>query len=160
VGSPTLILASASPRRRELLARLGVEPDAVAPADIDETPLKGELPREYAKRVAREKAERARLEAERAEKARLEAERLERERLEAERLEKETGGAITRAMKASRFEGKKDQLLALLAPANLAASRIVLAGLGKALDGLPRSQAFIAKLAADLDEFGSFQASR
>ena len=42
-----------------MLARLGVEPDAVAPADIDETPLKGELPREYAKRVAREKAEAA-----------------------------------------------------------------------------------------------------
>ncbi len=53
---PSLILASASPRRRELLARLGVEPDAVAPADIDETPLKGELPRSYAGRMAREKA--------------------------------------------------------------------------------------------------------
>ncbi|VVS96825.1 Maf family protein [Erythrobacter sp. EC-HK427] len=53
---PTLILASASPRRRELLARLGVEPDAIAPADIDETPLKAELPRAYAERMAREKA--------------------------------------------------------------------------------------------------------
>ena len=53
---PRLILASASPRRLELLARLGIEPDAVAPADIDETPLKGELPRDYAKRMAREKA--------------------------------------------------------------------------------------------------------
>lgn len=53
---PKLILASASPRRRELLGRLGVEPDAVAPADIDETPLKGELPRPYAERMAREKA--------------------------------------------------------------------------------------------------------
>jgi 5-methylcytosine-specific restriction enzyme B len=38
--------------------------------------------------------------------------------------------------------------------------RPLLAGLGKSLDGLPRSQAFIAKLAGDLDEFGSFQASR
>lgn len=56
MSRPRLILASASPRRLELLARLGIEPDAVAPADIDETPLKGELPRDYAKRMAREKA--------------------------------------------------------------------------------------------------------
>lgn len=54
--SPTLLLASASPRRRELLARLGVEPDAVRSADIDETPHKAELPRPYAQRMAREKA--------------------------------------------------------------------------------------------------------
>lgn len=54
--APRLILASASPRRRELLARLGVTPDAVAPADIDETPFKAELPRDYARRMAREKA--------------------------------------------------------------------------------------------------------
>ena len=59
MGQPTLILASASPRRRELIARLGLVPDAVAPADIDETPHKGELPRDYAKRMAREKAEAA-----------------------------------------------------------------------------------------------------
>jgi septum formation protein len=59
VGKPTLILASASPRRRELIARLGLTPDAIAPADIDETPAKGELPRDYAKRMAREKAEAA-----------------------------------------------------------------------------------------------------
>ena len=59
MGKPTLILASASPRRRELIARLGLTPDAIAPADIDETPAKGELPREYAKRMAREKAEAA-----------------------------------------------------------------------------------------------------
>lgn len=51
-----LTLASASPRRRELLARLGIAPDAVTPADIDETPLKGELPRAYAIRMGREKA--------------------------------------------------------------------------------------------------------
>jgi septum formation protein len=51
-----LTLASASPRRRELLARLGLAPDAVIPADIDETPLKGELPRAYALRMGREKA--------------------------------------------------------------------------------------------------------
>ena len=56
---PKLVLASASPRRRELLARLGLEPDAVTPADIDETPHKGELPRDYAIRMAREKAEAA-----------------------------------------------------------------------------------------------------
>ena len=56
MGSPHLTLASASPRRRELLARLGLAPDAVLPADIDETPLKGELPRAYALRMGREKA--------------------------------------------------------------------------------------------------------
>jgi septum formation protein len=59
VTPPSLILASASPRRRELLTRLGVEPARVAPADIDEAPLKGELPRDYAVRMAREKAEAA-----------------------------------------------------------------------------------------------------
>jgi septum formation protein len=52
-----LILASASPRRLDLLARIGVIPDAVAPADIDETVPKGELPRQHAQRLAREKAE-------------------------------------------------------------------------------------------------------
>ena len=56
MGQPTLVLASASPRRRELLARLGLTPAAINPADIDETPHKGELPRDYAKRMAREKA--------------------------------------------------------------------------------------------------------
>jgi septum formation protein len=56
MGAPHLILASASPRRRELLARLGLAPDAVTPADIDETPRKGELPRAYALRMGREKA--------------------------------------------------------------------------------------------------------
>ncbi|MDG5748823.1 Maf family protein [Qipengyuania sp. XHP0207] len=59
MSSPRLILASASPRRRELIARLGVSPDAINPADIDETPHKAELPRDYAKRMAREKAEAA-----------------------------------------------------------------------------------------------------
>ncbi len=51
-----LTLASASPRRRELLGRLGLAPDAVTPADIDETPGKSELPRAYALRMGREKA--------------------------------------------------------------------------------------------------------
>ena len=51
-----LILASASPRRRELIARLGIVPSAVAAADIDETPCKAEVPRDYAARMAREKA--------------------------------------------------------------------------------------------------------
>ena len=59
MGSPKLILASASPRRRQLIARLGLTPDAINPADIDETPVKGELPRDYARRMAREKAEAA-----------------------------------------------------------------------------------------------------
>ena len=52
-----LILASASPRRLDLLARIGVTPDAVLPADIDESVPKGELPRQHALRLAREKAE-------------------------------------------------------------------------------------------------------
>ncbi len=51
-----LILASASPRRLDLLARLGVVPDAVTPAEIDETPRKSELPVRYACRMAAEKA--------------------------------------------------------------------------------------------------------
>jgi septum formation protein len=51
-----LILASASPRRLELLARLGVTPDAVVPAEIDETPRKAEIPDRYALRMAMEKA--------------------------------------------------------------------------------------------------------
>lgn len=55
--NPKLILASSSPRRRDLLARLGVEPDRVASPDIDERPRKGELPRIYALRMAQEKAQ-------------------------------------------------------------------------------------------------------
>lgn len=51
-----LILASASPRRLDLLARLGVTPDAVIPAEIDETPRKAEIPDRYALRMAMEKA--------------------------------------------------------------------------------------------------------
>jgi septum formation protein len=52
----TLILASSSPRRRDLLARLNVVPDRIASPDIDENPRKGEVPRVYALRMAREKA--------------------------------------------------------------------------------------------------------
>ena len=51
-----LILGSGSPRRKELLAQIGVVADYVRPPDIDETPLKGELPRPYCQRMAREKA--------------------------------------------------------------------------------------------------------
>ena len=54
---PRLILASASPRRLDLLARIGVVPDAVVPAEVDESVPKGELPREHALRLAIEKAE-------------------------------------------------------------------------------------------------------
>jgi septum formation protein len=53
---PRLILASASPRRRDLLARIGVVPDAVAPADIDEAVLPHELPRIHVARLAAHKA--------------------------------------------------------------------------------------------------------
>lgn len=52
---PKFILGSGSPRRLELLAQIGVVPDAVRAPDIDETPLKGELPRPYCARMAREK---------------------------------------------------------------------------------------------------------
>jgi septum formation protein len=51
-----LILASASPRRRDLLARIGVEIAAVDPAEIDETPLPRERPADYARRLAAAKA--------------------------------------------------------------------------------------------------------
>ncbi len=51
-----LVLASASPRRVDLLAQIGVTPDVVDPADLDETPLKAEQPTVYARRVAAEKA--------------------------------------------------------------------------------------------------------
>jgi septum formation protein len=57
VSRPELVLASASPRRIELLAQLGVTPDRIDPADIDETPLKGETPPRLAERLARSKAE-------------------------------------------------------------------------------------------------------
>lgn len=56
MGSLHLTLASASPRRRDLLARLAIQPDAVTPADIDETPRDAERPRDYALRMGREKA--------------------------------------------------------------------------------------------------------
>ena len=51
-----LVLGSASPRRLALLAQIGVQPDAVLPAEIDETPRPREEPRELAERLAREKA--------------------------------------------------------------------------------------------------------
>ncbi|MBX9931543.1 MAG: Maf-like protein [Methylobacterium sp.] len=50
-----LVLASASPRRLALLQQAGIEPSALLPADVDETPLKGESPREHARRLARAK---------------------------------------------------------------------------------------------------------
>ena len=54
--TPPLVLASSSPRRRDLLGRLGVDPARIASPDIDETPRKGEVPRVYALRMAEEKA--------------------------------------------------------------------------------------------------------
>lgn len=53
---PRLVLASSSPRRLELLGRLGVTPDRIISPDIDESPLKAELPRDYVIRMAQEKA--------------------------------------------------------------------------------------------------------
>ena len=56
-SAPPLILASASPRRLNLLKQIGIIPDRVIPAEVDETPLKGELPRDHALRLAIEKAQ-------------------------------------------------------------------------------------------------------
>ena len=56
MSHPRLILGSGSPRRRELLAQIGVVADDLRPPDIDETPSPGELPRPYCMRMAREKA--------------------------------------------------------------------------------------------------------
>lgn len=57
---PKLVLASASPRRLELLQQIGLSPDALLPADVDEIPKKNELPRVLAQRLAVEKARAAR----------------------------------------------------------------------------------------------------
>lgn len=62
---PRLVLASASPRRLALLQQVGIEPDALLPADVDETPEKTESPRDLARRLARLKAQAARKLAER-----------------------------------------------------------------------------------------------
>ena len=55
VTAPLLVLASASPRRLELLKQIGIAPDLVDPADIDETPRRDEVPAAHALRLAREK---------------------------------------------------------------------------------------------------------
>jgi len=57
VTGPPLVLASASPRRLELLRQVGLMPDCIDPADIDEIPHRGELPPEHAMRLAVEKAQ-------------------------------------------------------------------------------------------------------
>ena len=59
IGRPKFVLASGSPRRLTLINQIGIEPDALRPADIDEMPLRGELPRALANRLARGKAEAA-----------------------------------------------------------------------------------------------------
>ena len=59
IGRPKFVLASGSPRRLSLINQAGIEPDALRPADIDEIPRKGELPRACANRLARAKAEAA-----------------------------------------------------------------------------------------------------
>ena len=56
MGRPKLVLASGSPRRLALINQAGLEPDSLEPAEIDETPERGELPRTLAVRLAREKA--------------------------------------------------------------------------------------------------------
>jgi septum formation protein len=57
MARPELVLASSSPRRVELLKLVGITPDRIDPADIDETPLKGETPPRLAARLAMTKAE-------------------------------------------------------------------------------------------------------
>ena len=59
IGRPKLVLASGSPRRLSLINQAGIEPEALRPADVDETPKRGELPRACANRLARSKAEAA-----------------------------------------------------------------------------------------------------
>src|SRR5271169_6397825 len=59
LGRPKLVLASGSPRRLGLLNQAGIEPDALRPADVDETPRRGELPRACANRLARAKGDAA-----------------------------------------------------------------------------------------------------
>jgi septum formation protein len=59
IGKPKLVLASGSPRRLSLINQAGIEPDSLRPADIDELPKRGELPRSLATRLARGKAEAA-----------------------------------------------------------------------------------------------------
>ena len=59
IGRPKLVLASGSPRRLSLINQAGIEPDSLRPAELDETPVKGELPRACANRLARLKAEAA-----------------------------------------------------------------------------------------------------
>jgi septum formation protein len=56
IGRPKFVLASGSPRRLALVNQAGIEPDALKPVDIDETPRRGELPRAYANRLAHAKA--------------------------------------------------------------------------------------------------------
>ena len=56
IGRPKLVLASGSPRRLSLVNQAGLDPDSLEPAEIDETPERGELPRTLAVRLAREKA--------------------------------------------------------------------------------------------------------
>src|ERR1700693_5742397 len=57
IGRPKFVLASGSPRRLGLINQAGIEPDALRPSEIDETPIKGELPRACANRLARAKAD-------------------------------------------------------------------------------------------------------
>jgi len=59
IGRPKFVLASGSPRRVSLINQAGIEPDALRPAELDETPRRGELPRACANRLARAKAEAA-----------------------------------------------------------------------------------------------------
>src|SRR3989440_12449514 len=59
LGRPKFVLASGSPRRLSLLNQAGIEPDALRPADVDETPRRGGLPRACANRLARAKADAA-----------------------------------------------------------------------------------------------------
>jgi septum formation protein len=59
IGRPKLVLASGSPRRLALLNQAGIEPDSLQPAEVDEIPVKGELPRALANRLAKIKAQTA-----------------------------------------------------------------------------------------------------
>ena len=59
IGRPKLVLASGSPRRLALLNQAGIDPDSLQPTEVDEIPVKGELPRALANRLAKTKAQAA-----------------------------------------------------------------------------------------------------
>ena len=112
-----LILASGSPRRKELLASLLVDSFQVDAQDIDETPRKGELPRVYVRRIVHEKAEAAcfknqNLQGKNAENLGSEKHQAKPEELEKlkKQLEKKTKPKVIKKQKTTKIDAKKEKL--------------------------------------------------